>query len=62
MCGEKDHHPHMGIFPFFRSMCYPMYEPSKETQIKSLEALKSRIEDYLKHINERIGELEKEKK
>ena len=61
MCGDKGH-PHMGVMPFFRAMCHPMMEPSKETQIKSLEALKSKLEDYLKHIDERIVELEKEKK
>ena len=62
MCGDKGHHPGMGFLPFFRGMCHPMFEPSKETQIKSLEALKSKIEDYMKHIDERIKELEKEKK
>ena len=62
MCGDKDHHPHIGVMPIFRGMCYPMMEPSKETQIKSLEAMKSKLEDYLKHIDERIAELEKEKK
>jgi hypothetical protein len=62
VCGDTDHHTHMGFMPFFRGMCYPMMEPSKETRIKSLEALKSKLEDYLKHIDERIAELEKEKK
>jgi hypothetical protein len=36
-------------------------KPSKETAIKSLEAMKARLQDYIKYIDERIKELQKEK-
>ena len=54
MCHE--HEKGFGFMPFHRfghtfMGCSPM-EVSKETKIKSLEATKARIEDYLKHIDE----------
>jgi hypothetical protein len=39
--------------------CAP-FEQSKETKIKSLEAFKSRLEDHIKHIDEKISEMQKE--
>lgn len=48
--------------PFMRMMCGPFGEPSKETAIKDLEAMKSRLEDYIKYIDERIAELQKKEK
>jgi hypothetical protein len=42
--------------------CGPEFEPSKKSQIKSLEAMKAKLEDYIQHIDERIKEVEKEKK
>jgi hypothetical protein len=42
--------------------CGPGYEPSKEARIKGLEAMKARLEDHIKHIDERISDLEKEEK
>lgn len=64
MCGSKDfRHGFIGFAPFFRHMCYgPGFEPSKESQIKSLEAMKSKLKDYIQHIDGRIKEIEKEKK
>ncbi|MFW9985687.1 MAG: hypothetical protein ACFFDJ_03890 [Candidatus Odinarchaeota archaeon] len=64
MCGSKEHHfGFRGMAPFISHMCCgPEYEPSKESQIKGLEAMKARLEDYLKHIDERISDLEKEGK
>ena len=47
--------------PFMHSMgcdCAP-YGQSKETKIKSLEAIKSRLEDNIKHIDEKIADLQK---
>ena len=63
MCQE--HEKGFGFMPFRRFRhtfmgCSPM-EVSKETKIKSLEATKAHIEDYLKHIDEKIKELQKEK-
>ena len=40
--------------------CCEPYTGSKETKIKSLEAFKSRLEDHIKHIDEKIVELQKE--
>jgi hypothetical protein len=47
--------------PFIYSMgcdCAP-YEQSKETKVKSLEAFKSRLEDQIKQIDEKITDLQK---
>ena len=47
--------------PFMHSMgcdCAP-YEQSKETKVKSLEAFKSRLEDHIKHIDEKIADIQK---
>ena len=53
----------MGSAPFFRHMCScSEFEPSKKSQIKSLEAMKAKLEDYIQHIDDRIKEVEKEKK
>lgn len=64
MHGSKE--PYFGfraMAPFMSHMCCgPGYEPSKEAQIKGLEAMKARLEDYIKHIDEQITELEKEEK
>ena len=64
MCGSKEHHFAMrGMGPFIHAMCCgPGYEPSKESRIKDLEAMKARLEDYVKHIDEKISDLEKEAK
>ncbi|MFW9983967.1 MAG: hypothetical protein ACFFCB_04475 [Candidatus Odinarchaeota archaeon] len=64
MCGSKGYrHGFMGPAPFFRHMwCDPEFEPSKKSQIKSLEAMKAKLEDHIQHIDERIKEIEKEKK
>jgi hypothetical protein len=64
MCGEKGfRHGFMGPAPFFRHMCgCTEFAPSKKSQIKSLEAMKAKLEDYIQHIDERIKEIEKEKK
>lgn len=64
MCGPKGHrHGFMGPAPFFRHMCCgPEFEPSKKSQIKSLEAMKAKLEDNIQHIDDRIKEVEKEKK
>ena len=64
MCGTKGHHfAFKGMAPFMHAMCCgPGYEPSKKAQIKELEAMKARIEDYLKHIDKQIKDLEKEAK
>ncbi len=49
--------------PFMSAMCCgPGYEPSKKAQIKGLEAMKARLEDYIEQIDEQISELEKEEK
>jgi len=40
--------------------CMPMMR-SKETAIKNLEAMKANLQDYIKSIDERIEELQKEK-
>ena len=46
--------------PFMHSMgCCESYGQSKETKIKSLEAIKSRLEDNIKHIDEKIAEIQK---
>ena len=62
MCDHR-HRPigfgFMGPFHMFQSMCCQPFEQSKESQIKGLEAAKARIEDYLKHIDEKIAELQK---
>ncbi len=49
-----------GMLPgFFGFMgCGPSYE-SKETAVKRLEALKSHLEDRIKHIDEKIAEIQK---
>ena len=44
-----------GLFGFMD--CGPRYE-SKETAVKRLEALKSHLEDRIKHIDERIAEIQ----
>ena len=64
MCGSKEHHfAKQGMGPFMHSMCCgPGYEPSKKAQVKGLEAMKARLEDYIKHIDEKISDLEKEAK
>ncbi|MFX1300274.1 MAG: hypothetical protein ACFFDE_04960 [Promethearchaeota archaeon] len=64
MCGPKEaRHGFMGFAPFFRHMwCGPGFEPSKESQIKSLEAMKAKLKDYIQHIDERIKDIEKEEK
>ncbi len=64
MCGTKEHaFGFRAMAPFMSHMCCgPGYEPSKEAQIKSLEAMKARLKDYINHIDERITELEKEEK
>ena len=49
----------MGPFHMIQSMCCHGFEQSKESKIKGLEAVKARIEDYLKHIDERIAEIQK---
>jgi hypothetical protein len=47
--------------PFMHSMCgCEPYGSSKETKIKSLEAIKSRLEDSIKHIDEKIANIQKE--
>jgi len=64
MCGSKEP-PFVfrGMAPFMSHMCCgPGFEPSKESRIKDLEAMKARLEDYIKHIDERIADLEKEEK
>jgi hypothetical protein len=62
--GHHHHHrPHgMCCPPFFPGgmFCMPMNE-SKETAIKSLEAMKAHLQDYIKSIDEQIEELQKEK-
>jgi hypothetical protein len=63
MCSEHRGRGHFGHFmgPFMHSMgcgC-ESYEQSKETKIKSLEAFKSRLEDHIKHIDEKIAEVQK---
>lgn len=63
MCDDRHRHMgygFMGPFHMFRSMCCHPFEQSKESQIKGLEAIKARIEDYLKYIDEEIAELQKE--
>ena len=63
MCDYGHHHRgsgFMGPFHIFKSMCCHPFEQSKEAQIKGLEAVKARIEDYLKYIDEQIAELQKE--
>ena len=64
MCGPKDaHFGFKAMGPFMHHMCCGEgYEPSKESQIKGLEAMKARLEDYIKHIDKQISSLEKEKK
>jgi len=64
MCGSKSYrHGFMEPAPFFRHMCCgPEFEPSKKSQIKSLEAMKAKLEDYIQHIDERIKDVEKEKR
>jgi hypothetical protein len=64
MCGSKEHHfGFKAMGPFMGHMCCgPGYEPSNESQIKGLEAMKARLEDYIKHIDEKISDLEKEGK
>ncbi len=64
MCGPTEHHFRFrGMAPFIGQMCCsPGYEPSKEARIKGLEAMKAQLEDYIKHIDERISDLEKEEK
>ncbi|MFX1562918.1 MAG: hypothetical protein ACFFDP_06390 [Promethearchaeota archaeon] len=62
MCHDQ---PHMG-FPLFSRflpgmMCCPGHELSKEARIKRLEAIKAQLKDHLKHLDERIEELQKEK-
>ena len=61
MCREHRSHGHYGYFmgPFMSSCGCASFEQSKETKIKSLEAFKSRLEDHIKHIDEKISELEK---
>ncbi len=56
---------HYGTMPFMRFAmrsigCHP-FEVSKETKTKSLEAMKSRLEDFIKEIDQQIEELQKEK-
>jgi len=48
--------------PFFPGgmFCMPIKQ-SKETAIKSLEAMKAHLQDYIKYIDEQIKELQKEK-
>ncbi|MFW9796390.1 MAG: hypothetical protein ACFFE2_05065 [Candidatus Thorarchaeota archaeon] len=63
MCGEHRGRRHYGQFmgPFMHMMgCCEPYGGSKETQIKSLEAFKSRLEDQIKHIDEKIADLQKQ--
>ncbi|MHA3963295.1 MAG: hypothetical protein AM325_007115 [Candidatus Thorarchaeota archaeon SMTZ1-45] len=62
MCGEHRGHRYHGHFtgPFMHSWGCAPYEQSRETKIKSLEAFKSKLEDHIKHIDEKIAELEKE--
>ena len=64
MCDPDPHqHGPQGMWcpPFAGGMfCMPM-KPSKETAIKSLEAMKARLQDYIKYLDERIKELQKEK-
>lgn len=64
MCGSKEHHFAIrGMAPFMHAMCCgPGYEPSKESQIKGFEAMKAQLVDYIKHIDEKISDLEKEAK
>ncbi len=45
---------------FFSSMCCESDMTSKATRIKSLEAKKSRLEDFIRHIDEKIADLQKE--
>ncbi len=62
MCGEHRSRGHFGHFmgPFMHSMCgCEPFGSSKETKIKSLEAIKSRLEDSIKHIDEKIVEIQK---
>ena len=62
MCREHRGRGHYGHFmgPFMHSMgCCESYGQSKETKIKSLEAIKSRLEDNIKHIDEKIAEIQK---
>jgi hypothetical protein len=56
---------HFGVMPFMKFAmrgfgCHP-FEVSKETRIKSLEAMKSRLEDFIKEIDQQIEEVQKEK-
>ncbi|NHI88578.1 MAG: hypothetical protein EAX87_03585 [Candidatus Thorarchaeota archaeon] len=62
MCREHRGHGNLGYFmgPFMYSMGCAPFEQSKETKIKSLEAFKSRLEDHIKHIDEKIEEMQKE--
>lgn len=62
MCREHGDHRYYSHFmgPFMYSFGCAPYEESKGTRIKRLEAFKSRLEDQIKHIDEKIQELEKE--
>ncbi|MFX1483764.1 MAG: hypothetical protein ACFFCP_11330 [Promethearchaeota archaeon] len=62
VCDEHRGHG-FGCFmgPRFFGMCGPSGHEgmSKETEIKYLEALKSRLEDRIKHIDQKIDEMHK---
>lgn len=61
MCREHRSHRYHDHFmgPFMNSWGCAPYEQSKETKIKGLEAIKSRLKDHITHIDKKIAELEK---
>ncbi|MFW9892780.1 MAG: DUF5320 domain-containing protein [Candidatus Thorarchaeota archaeon] len=45
---------------FYNMCCSPKHDGlSKETRIKYLEAMKSKLEDRIKHIDQRIEKIQK---
>ncbi|MGY5864080.1 MAG: hypothetical protein RTV41_05715 [Candidatus Thorarchaeota archaeon] len=63
MCEEHRGHGrgHYFMGPRFNSMCCsPEHDGlSKETRVKYLEAMKSKLEDRIKHIDEKIDTIQK---
>ncbi len=63
MCGEHRGHGYGHYFMgprFHNTCCSPEHaDISKETKMKYLEAMKSKLEDRIKHIDQKIDEIQK---